>query len=140
MSVRIDIAYEGRLHCSAVHDPSGARLATDAPKDNQGKGESFSPSDLLATALGTCLVTVMGIVAQQGGMDIAGTRVQVVKEMTPPPRRVGRLEVAILVPKEKAGRLSAEQRGMLEEASRECPVCRSIHPDVVIPVKFVWES
>ena len=92
MAVTIDVEYVGDLHCEAVHGPSGIRLMTDAPVDNGGKGEAFSPTDLAATALGTCLVTIMGIVAQRHGWDLTGTRVRVVKEMTAVPmRRIGAL-------------------------------------------------
>ena len=85
MAVTIDISYLGDLHCEATHGPSGARLETDAPVDNEGRGETFSPTDLAATGLGTCLVTIMGIVAKRHGWDLTGTRVRVVKEMTADP-------------------------------------------------------
>src|SRR5215469_5824866 len=96
--VKIEIAYQGQLHCDAVHGPSGAKLSTDAPKDNHGKGESFSPTDLVATALGTCMLTVMGIVAQRHDISLQGATVSVVKDMaTAPARRIGRLTVDIRV-------------------------------------------
>jgi len=85
--VEIDIEYEGDLHCRAMHGPSSAVLSTDAPKDNQGKGEAFSPTDLLATALGACMMTVMGIYARTKGVDLKGTHVHVTKEMVADPRR-----------------------------------------------------
>ncbi len=139
MSVRIEIEYEGGLRCSAVHAPSGARLATDAPKDNMGKGESFSPSDLLATALGTCLVTIMGIHAQREGLDIDGVRVSVDKHMIAAPvRRIARLDVRITVPAGKAARLTPDARQKLEQAARMCPVCASIHADVEKKLEFIY--
>jgi putative redox protein len=133
--VEIQIVYEGKLRCSATHVDSGAKLLTDAPKDNLGKGESFSPTDLVATALGSCLVTMMGIAAQRMEIDLSGTRVVVVKEMvTAPIRRIGRLATTIHVPL----KLTAEQRQKLENAARACPVHQSLHPDVQAPVAFNW--
>lgn len=141
MGVRIDIVYEGHLHCAAVHGPSGTRLATDAPKDNQGKGETFSPTDLVATALGTCMATIMGIAAQRANLDIAGTRVQVVKEMAQAPvRRIAQLGVVITVPRDKAAKLPPEERQKLATAAQACPVCASLHPDVLRPVQVVFEA
>ena len=90
--VKIEIEYTGSLRCSALHTPSQTRLITDAPVDNHGKGESFSPTDLVATALGTCMATLMGIFAERHAIDLAGMKITVVKEMTTkPPRRIGRL-------------------------------------------------
>jgi putative redox protein len=133
--VQVDIAYEGQLRCSATHGPSGAVISTDAPKDNMGKGEAFSPTDLVATALGTCMLTTMGIVAQRQNIDISGATVTVVKEMvTTPQRRIGRLPVVIRVPT----KLSPEDRQRLENAAMTCPVHRSMHPDVEMPVRFEW--
>ena len=139
MAVEIDIVYEGQLHCVATHGPSGATLASDAPVDNHGKGESFSPTDLVAAALGTCVMTVMGIVADRHQLDLIGTRIHVTKEMIQHPvRRIGRLAVTITVPVEKAVRLSASDRSRLETAAHHCPVHQSLHPDVQAPIEFVW--
>ena len=133
--VQVDMVYEGQLHCRATHGPSGAVLPTDAPKDNMGKGEAFSPTDLVATALGTCMLTTMGIVAQRNNIDLSGATVTVVKEMvTTPQRRIGRLPVVIRVPM----KLSLEDRQRLENAAMSCPVHRSMHPDVQMPVTFEW--
>lgn len=133
--VTIDIVYQGDLRCEAVHQPSGTHLHTDAPKDNQGKGESFSPSDLVATALGSCMLTIMGIAARSMNIDIKGTQVTVQKEMVATPlRRIGKLGVKIKVP----GKLTAEQKQKLQNAAHTCPVHKSLHPDVAIPVEFVW--
>src|SRR5271169_1803564 len=97
--VNIQIEYQGDLHCKATHGPSGAELSTDAPRDNQGRGESFSPTDLVATALGTCMITVMGIAARKLNIDVSGVTATVEKEMTAaPPRRIERLTVRIHVP------------------------------------------
>jgi putative redox protein len=135
MSVEITMTYEGSLRCRAVHGPSGKTLQTDAPVDNMGRGESFSPTDLVATALGTCIATTMAIVAQREGLDLAGMRVKVVKEMiTQPSRRIGELTTLIHVP----AKLTAEQRQKLENAAHACPVHKSLHPDVKLPITFEW--
>ena len=137
MAVEIDITYDGDLHCEAVHGPSRQTLRTDAPVDNGGKGEAFSPTDLLATALGTCLVTVMGLVARRLGLDLTGTRVHVVKEMAAEGvRRVGRLGVTITLP--AGGVLSPADRARLEHAANTCPVKQSLHPDMVVDLGFVY--
>lgn len=133
--VSIEITYTGDLHCEAVHEPSGTRLQTDAPKDNQGKGESFSPTDLVATALGTCIMTVMGIAARKLDVDLRGSTVNVKKEMAPAPvRRIASLLVSVHVPKV----LSDEHKQKLTEAALSCPVHKSLHPDIHAPVEFVW--
>jgi putative redox protein len=136
--VRIDISYDGDLRCEAVHAPSGRTLGTDAPVDNHGRGESFSPTDLLATALGTCMATTMGILAKQRGIDLAGMTVVVEKSMTPPPRRVGKLDVVIRLPAAKAERIDAEGRLALEERAHHCPVRLSLLTGVDVPVVFHW--
>ncbi|MGA8629406.1 MAG: OsmC family protein [Terracidiphilus sp.] len=133
--VNIQIEYQGDLHCKAVHGPSGTELITDAPKDNQGRGESFSPTDLVATALGTCILTTMGIAARTQNIDIAGAIASVEKEMTATaPRRIQRLAVKISVPHS----ISEENREKLERAAHTCPVHRSLHPDVQMPIEFTW--
>jgi putative redox protein len=133
--VQVDIAYEGSLACAATHGPSGTVLRTDAPVDNHGKGSSFSPTDLVATALGTCMLTVMAIVAQRIGVDLAGTRVCVTKEMAATPqRRIGKLTVTFFIPAAP----SDEQRKRLESAAMTCPVHHSLHPDVLTPIEFKW--
>lgn len=133
--VAIQLEYQGDLHCRAVHGPSGTVLATDAPKDNQGRGESFSPTDLVATALGSCILTVMGIMARTHDIDIAGTTATVEKEMASAPvRMIQRLTVKIHVPHS----VSDEHKQRLEKAAHTCPVHRSLHPDVQKPIEFTW--
>ncbi len=133
--VQINIAYQGQLRCHATHAPSGTTLVTDAPVDNHGKGESFSPTDLVATALGACMLTIMGIVAQRHSLDLSGTTVTVQKEMTlAPPRRISKLTVRIAVPLN----LSPDDRTRLENAAHTCPVHRSLHPDIQTPIEFVY--
>jgi putative redox protein len=133
--VEIQIAYQGKLRCGARHVDSSATVLTDAPKDNMGNGESFSPTDLVATALGTCMMTIMGIVAQRMEIDLTGTTVIVTKEMTQVPvRRIARLGVTIGVPT----KLTPEQQEKLRIAAITCPVAKSIHPDIEFPVTFNW--
>ena len=134
--VAIQLEYQGDLHCKAVHGPSGTELNTDAPKDNQGRGESFSPTDLVATALGACMLTVMGIMARTLNIDLAGTTATVEKEMTTtPPRMIASLSVRIRVPHS----LSPENKQKLERAARTCPVHKSLHPNVQAPIEFIWD-
>jgi len=131
----IQISYKGKLRCTAQHVDSGATLITDAPKDNMGNGESFSPTDLVATALGTCMLTIMGIVAQRMEIDLSGTTVKVTKEMTQSPmRRIARLAVTFHVPT----RLTQDQQQKLQNAAMNCPVCKSLSPEVQIPLDFQW--
>ena len=131
--VAIQFEYQGELHCKAVHSPSGTELNTDAPKDNQGRGESFSPTDLVATALGSCMLTVMGIMARTLKIDITGTTATVEKEMTTaPPRMIASLTVKIHV----HHALSPENRLKLERAAHTCPVLKSLHPDIRTPKEF----
>jgi putative redox protein len=133
--VSIQLEYQGDLHCKAVHGPSCTELATDAPVDNQGRGESFSPTDLVATALGGCMLTVMGIMARTLGLDITGATATVGKEMTTSaPRRIARLTVNIHVPHA----LSDENKLKLERAAHTCPVHKSLHPEIEVPIAFTW--
>lgn len=135
MSVQVDITYDGDLHCTATHGPSGSTLQTDAPVDNQGKGEAFSPTDLVGTAMGTCMLTIMGILARREQIDLRGAKVRITKEMvTQPLRRIGRLTVEFEIP----GDLTLDQRLKLENAALTCPVHRSMHPSVQIPITFRW--
>jgi putative redox protein len=133
--VQVKIAYQGQLHCLATHGPSGASITTDAPVDNMGKGEFFSPTDLVGTALGTCIMTIMGIVAQRNNISLEGMTATVVKEMvSQPARRIGKLTLTIDVPT----RVSQEDRQRLENAAHTCPVKRSLHPDVEVQISFNW--
>ncbi len=137
--VDIDIHYQGDLRTEAKHRPSGAAFVTDAPVDNQGKGESFSPTDLVATGLGTCMITVMGIRAKQKGWSLDGTDVHVKKHMTPPPRRIAKLEVTLRAPKEVGAALSPEARAELEDVAHHWPVRLSLLDAIEVPVTFEWE-
>ena len=133
--VRIDAVYLGELRCQATHGPSGVQLVTDAPVDNQGRGESFSPTDLVATALGVCMVTIMGIYADQHDIDLDGTRIHVEKTMTKErPRRIARVDVVLSLP---AG-IAEKSRSALRVCADNCPVRLSLHPDVEVDVRFEY--
>ena len=135
MSVRIDCEYLGDLRVRATHAPSGTVLLTDAPVDNHGKGESFSPTDLTATSLATCVMTILGIQAKGLGLDFRGLRVEVEKHMTAqPPRRIAKLEATVHMP---AG-VPEDLRERLVRAANACPVKQSLHPDVEIALTWVW--
>lgn len=135
MSVRIDCEYLGDLRVRAVHAPSGTVLHTDAPVDNQGKGESFSPTDLAATALLACMATIMGIQGRTLGIELKGMRLSVEKHMsTQPPRRIARLVLCIDMP---AG-VPTDARPKLERAAAACPVHHSLHPEIVTEVTWNW--
>ena len=139
MSVSIDVSYRGELHCEAVHGPSRKVLATDAPIDNHGRGECFSPTDLVATAFLTCMMTVMGIAARARGIELKGMSGRVEKEMVAAPRRrVARLPSVITIPKDVAAAISIEDRAHLEQAALTCPVQESLHPDIERAVRFEW--
>ncbi|HZM69862.1 MAG TPA: OsmC family protein [Candidatus Cryosericum sp.] len=131
--IEIDVTYEGDLHCRLRHGPSGAEIVTDAPVDNQGKGEAFAPTDLLAASLGSCMMTIMGIYARRHEIDLRGSRVHVRKEMIADPiRRVRRMEVVFDLP----DHVDPARRPALEKAAHACPVERSLHPDVKVEILF----
>lgn len=134
--VTITATYEGDLCCTAVHGPSSAKLQTDAPKDNEGLGRFFSPTDLVATALGTCVLTTMGIVARRHAILMKGATVRVEKHMANAPRRIARLPVEVTM----AGAFTPEQQKLLENAAHGCPVHRSLHADIDAKITFVWNG
>jgi len=134
--VTIDATYEGDLCCTSVHGPSSHSIQTDAPKDNEGLGRYFSPTDLVATALATCILTTLGIVARRRGIDLKGARAKVEKHMNAEPRRIGRLPVAVTI----EGDYSDEERLVLERAANTCPVHKSLHPDIDAPITFDWRA
>jgi uncharacterized OsmC-like protein len=135
MAVEITVTYQGGLRCEAQHGPSRVRLHTDAPVDIQGKGESFSPTDLVATALASCILTTMGIVAQRHGIVLDGASVRVEKHMVADPlRRIGRLPVHVRMP---AG-LDEQQRKLMVRTAETCPVHRSLGADVEMPITWEW--
>lgn len=133
--VQIQIEYRGDLRTQATHLPSGATLVTDAPVDNHGRGEAFSPTDLVATALGSCILTILGIVADRHGWSLAGARAVVEKRMrTDGERRIGALDVVLHLP----GEFDERQRATLERAALSCPVHRTLGGNVEMPVRFAW--
>ncbi|MDP9122508.1 MAG: OsmC family protein [Acidobacteriota bacterium] len=135
MAVEMTGRYTGTLRTEITHGPSGAVLHTAAPADNQGDGSSFSPTDLLAAALASCMVTTLAIVAQRSGIGLSGVTFSVHKHMHPEPRRLGRLPVTLHLP----ARLTPEERQKLERAALACPVHRSLLPEVEREVTFLYD-
>ena len=136
MAVEITGKYIGNLKNELTHGPSGAKLITVPPVDNQGDGSSFSPTDLVATALGSCMLSLITLVGQRDNLDLTGLAFRAEKHMVSNPRRIGSIPVTIQMPKG----LIPEQRKKLENAALTCPVHRSLHPDVEKPVTFVYED
>ena len=133
--VSFHISYQGQLRCEATHDPSLVRMITDAPTDNQGRGESFSPTDLVATGLGVCMLTTMAIAVQKENVILDGSRVYVEKHMSKePPRRIVKIATKV----EFAPGVSKDRRPFLEHIARTCPVAKSIHPDIDVAITFIY--
>lgn len=128
--------YEGEKHCTLTHGPSQTQIHTDAPKDNNGRGEAFSPTDLVGAALGSCVLTTMAIYGEKNGFDITGASFQVTKKMKLEPRKIHELTLEITLPES----LTQDQRSALEPIAHACPVARSLHPDLLIPVTFTYKS
>lgn len=134
--VKCSIVYQGELHCQLEHGPSGAEVCTDAPVDNHGKGESFSPTDLMCSATAACMSTIMGIYAQEHGVNLKGMRLEVGKVMSANPRRIAKIEMDIYVP------LPADtpHREALEQCALGSPAMHSLHPDIEVPITWHWEG
>lgn len=133
--VQIQISYQNGLRCSATHTPSGNVIHTDAPVDNNGRGEAFSPTDLVATALGTCMATVMGIVAERKEISLEGMNVEVRKFMSEDsPRRISKLELEMRMPLSE----NHPERRILESAARGCPVHHSLDPEIEVVMNWIW--
>ncbi len=133
--VHVDLTYTGGLRCEAIHGPSNSKLVTDAPVDNHGRGEAFSPTDLATTSLGACMATVMGILAAKSGIALEGMTVALDKIMSSaPPRRIAKIVAVVRVP------LAPDHphRAALEAAALGCPVFLSLHPDIEKDVTFEW--
>lgn len=128
-------SYPGELRTENEHIRSGQKLITDAPVDNQGKGEAFSPTDLVATALADCMMTIIGIKARDKGLDLTGTTIETTKIMTAQPRRIGEIIVEFTFPKNN---FSDKEKAIFEAVTKTCPVALSLHPDVKQTVKFNW--
>ena len=127
------ITYLGYLRTEAAHIQSGKIIITDAPTDNNGKGEAFSPTDLLATALGTCMLTIMGIVANRNSINIEGTTIEITKIMESNPRRVGEVIVNLKLP---ANNFSLKEKELLENAAKTCPVAKSLSSELIQTIRF----
>lgn len=130
------VLYRGDLRTEAIHEASRSEIITDAPVDNHGKGQAFSPTDLLATSLANCMLTVMGIKAQSEGMpSIEGTTAEVTKIMYTEPRRVGEIHVKLTFPKNN---YTEKEKKIYEHTALTCPVAKSLHPDLKQVLEFVW--
>ena len=128
------VVYKGDLRCECTHLQSGTVTETDAPTDNRGKGERFSPTDTLCVSLATCMITTMGIRAGDMNLDLSGTKIHVTKHMLSDPRRVGKIEVTLHLPKLR----EEKDRMLLEKIGDGCPVMRSIHPDLQVVAEYKW--
>ena len=130
------VKYIGELRTEAVHLQSNTQIHTDAPKDNFGKGEAFSPTDLVATALGSCMISIMGIVALRENMTSTdGTVAEVTKIMYADPRRIGEVHIKLIFPKNN---FSEKEKRIYENAALTCPVAKSLHPELKQELEFVW--
>ena len=128
------IVYKGDLRCESVHIQSNSKIETDAPTDNRGKGERFSPTDLLCVSLATCMLTTMGIKANDMEVDITNAKANVTKHMASNPRRVAKIEVAISLP----GLGSDKDKEILERTGNNCPVAKSINPEIELELSYEW--
>lgn len=130
------VVYTGQLRCEATHLQSGSEIQTDAPTDNRGKGERFSPTDLVCVALGTCVITTMGIKAQDMGIDLSGATQDIQKHMVADPRRIGKIDIIVRFP--KTLNLSEKDRTILERVGHNCPVMKSLSPDLHVNLVYEW--
>ena len=132
--IKCKMTYVGGLHCELEHGPSGARVSTDAPVDNHGKGESFSPTDLMCSAMAACMATIMGIYAEKENLDLTGTSIEVGKVMSANPRRIARIETTINVtlPEENP------HKAALSECVLGSPAMLSLHPEIEVPITWNW--
>lgn len=129
------IIYQGDLRCTATHLQSGTVIETDAPTDNRGKGERFSPTDSLCVALGTCIVTTMALRARDINIELKDTKIDITKHMLKDPRRVGQIDVTLHFPQLN---LNEEERSILETTGNNCPVAKSLHPDLKMNIEYKW--
>ncbi len=129
------IIYKGDLRCECTHLQSGTVIETDAPTDNRGKGERFSPTDTVCVALGTCIITTIGIRAIDMGIELKGTTLHVTKHMLSEPRRIGKIEIVLNIPKIEIGE---KDKKVLELIGDNCPVVKSLHPDLIVSTQYNW--
>ena len=132
------VIYEGELHTVARHLQSGTEIETDAPTDNQGRGERFSPTDLVATALAACMATTMGIKSRDLQVDLKGMKMSVLKIMKPDPRRIAGVNISFEFPENL--QVDEKQKVILERTAHTCPVMQSIHPDMEVKIEFNWKT
>lgn len=130
------IIYTGNLRCECTHLQSGTVFETDAPIDNRGKGERFSPTDTVCVALATCIVTTMAIKANDMNLDLTGTAIDVTKHMIPDPRRIGQIDIFLKIP--LLAKVSDTDRSLLQKVGDNCPVARSLHPDLKQNIQYNW--
>lgn len=131
------ILYEGNLRCNALHLQSKSTIETDAPTDNRGKGERFSPTDLVCTALATCMVTTMAMKATDMGIELKDTMVDVKKHMSADPRRISKIDVTVSFPKEIG--VNEKDRIILQRVGDNCPVIKSLHPEIELEITYAWK-
>lgn len=132
--VEMQVVYSGEKHCEMKHLPSGSVIETDAPRDNHGRGERFSPTDLVGAALASCVLTTMAIMAERDGISLIGAKAKVTKEMNMSPRRIAKLPVEITMPEG----IKPEDRRKLEAAANACPVKKSLAEDILTPITFIY--
>lgn len=133
----ISATYTGNLRVESVHNQSGSKIVTDAPTDNHGKGEAFSPTDLCAAALGACAMTIIGLYAEKHNVDVTGAQMEITKTMSADPRRIGKLEVIFNMPDRP---YTEKQKASIERAAHTCPVHLSLHPDMEQVFTFNWKQ
>lgn len=133
--VKMSAVYQGEKHCELLHEQSGSKIVTDAPKDNAGRGEAFSPTDLVAIAMGSCMLTTMAINCEKEGVVIKGSRVNVEKEMAANPRRISKINIVMHLPQS----VPHDYRKKLEGFALGCPIKQSLHADVQVPVVFHYD-
>ena len=129
------ITYKGDLRCECTHLQSGTIIETDAPTDNRGKGERFSPTDTVCVALGTCIITTMGIRANDMQIELKETQLEVTKHMLSEPRRIGKIEIVLNIPPVA---IEEKDKKVLEMIGNNCPVAKSLHPDLEVNIRFNW--
>ena len=130
------VVYKGGLRCECTHLQSGTVIETDAPTDNRGKGERFSPTDTLCVALATCVVTTMALKANDMGIDLKGTHIDIKKHMLSEPRRIGKIDVSLKLP--ASLQLDEKDKTILQRVGDNCPVAKSLHPDLQVNIEYHW--
>jgi uncharacterized OsmC-like protein len=132
-----NVVYKGGLRCECTHLQSGTQIETDAPTDNRGKGERFSPTDTLCVSLATCMITTMGIRASDMNVDLADTKIDITKYMLSEPRRIGKVDITLHLPGKG---LDENTRKVLQKIGDNCPVMKSLHPDLQVNAQYIWSD